>query len=109
VNTTCTEEEASVELMTHCPYDDAWPLEFLILELDDVEGRQVPVGFYSAACCFHVEVAQHFIEEGGWDEVVQQMPAFAAHLEAVIAAAPTPRGRTCADAGPPFHYPTNGA
>jgi hypothetical protein len=99
-----------VELMTHCPYDDAWPLEFLILELDDdVEGRQVPVGFYSAACCVHVEVAQHFIEEGGWDEVVQRMPAFAAHLEAVIAAASTPRGRTCVDAGPPFHYPTGGA
>jgi hypothetical protein len=66
------------------------------------------LGFYDP-CCAHVMIAQHFMETGGWDEVVQRMPAFAAHLDAVIATAKAARGRTCSEVGPPFHYPTRGA
>ena len=99
-----------MELTTHCPYDDAGPLEVLILPpalVPDANSPQV-LGFHDP-CCAHVVIAQHFMESGGWDEVVQRMPAFAAHLNGVIETAKSARGRACAEVGPPFHYPTGGA
>jgi hypothetical protein len=82
----------------------------LILPLALVPDANSPrvLGFYDP-CCAHVVIAQHFMESGGWDEVVQRMPGFAERLNAVIETAKSTRDRARAGVGPPFHYPTGGA